>query len=232
MQTTWVYGKILVHQPYIFLCSHIYGKHFIPHWDDDILAFQWRELGFRHSLLSRSYYSWGGFKVDVWESFMVSIKSFDLCGLQHAHLWSRSMPRLTVHLEMAHSDSEGRMPLMDAEAMVLMDSVYWVPGRRHLVHTILFHLFTACEVGAIIFKDEESVFLWDSGTCPSAHGYSTPGSTLCLQNLLPVLWVCYPYKTGLSFKSPWKQHPKDDKRHALSYLDFTRDVTFSVIRSF
>ena len=48
-------------------------------------------------------------KVDVWESFMVSIKSFDLCGLQHARLWSRSMPRLTVHLEMAYSDSEGRM---------------------------------------------------------------------------------------------------------------------------
>lgn len=117
--------------------------------------------------------------------------------------------------------------------MVLMDSVYWVPGRRHLVHTILFHLFTACEVGAIIFKDEESVFLWDSGACPSAHGYSTPGSTpLPPESSSCPLGPVTSYKTGLSFKSPWKQHPKDDKRHALSYLDFTRDVTFSVIRSF
>lgn len=43
---------------------------------------------------------------------------------------------------------------------------------------------------------------------------------------------CYHLQTGLSSKSPWKLHPKDDKRHSLSYLDFTRDVTFSVIRNF
>ena len=172
-------------------------------------------------------------KVDVWESFMVSIKSFDLCGLQHPHLWSRSMPRLAVHLEMAHSDLEGRMLLQMREAMVQMDSVYWVPGRRHLVHTSLFHLFTACEVGAIISKDEESVFLWDSGACLSAHGYSTPESTpLPSESSSCPLGPVTTYKTGLSSKSPWKLHPKDDKRLSLSYLDFTRDVTFSVIGNF
>lgn len=86
----------------------------------------------------------------------------------------------------------------------------------------------ACEVGAIILKDEETVSLWDSGPCLSAHGCSETGMTF----LPPEFTSCPPgpapsYKMGLSFKPPRNQHPKDDNRCTLSHLYFTRAVTFS-----
>lgn len=61
----------------------------------------------------------------------------------------------------------------------------------------------ACEVGAIILKDEETVSLWDSGPCLSAHGCSETGMTF----LPPEFTSCPPgpvtsYKMGLSFKPP------------------------------
>lgn len=51
----------------------------------------------------------------------------------------------------------------------------------------------ACEVGAIILKDEETVSLWDSGPCLSAHGCSETGTTF----LPPEFTSCPPGPANL-----------------------------------
>lgn len=96
--------------------------------------------------------------------------------------------------------------------------VYEVQRKVSLL-TPFYFTFSRLWSGCYHFKWWGIVFLWDSGTCPCSWLLNTWVPSGLSRISFPCPWALL-LLTKQVFPSnhSWKQHPKDDKRHALPIL--------------